>query len=75
MSEDMLHVVKWHNGNKEWSPFSDGEMARLPDLIEFAGRHRLRIGTIADLIEYRRALDTDAIATAQASRVPAGMAR
>ena len=31
----------------------DGSMARLPDLIEFAGAHRLRIGTIADLIEYR----------------------
>ena len=31
----------------------DGTMARLPDLIEFAGRHRLKIGTIADLIHYR----------------------
>ncbi len=31
----------------------DGEMARLPDLIEFASRHALRIGTIADLIHYR----------------------
>ncbi|HKA40080.1 MAG TPA: bifunctional 3,4-dihydroxy-2-butanone-4-phosphate synthase/GTP cyclohydrolase II [Burkholderiales bacterium] len=30
-----------------------GEMARLPDLIEFSGRHKLRIGTIADLIEHR----------------------
>ena len=25
---DMLHVVKWHNGEKEWSPFSTGEMDR-----------------------------------------------
>jgi len=33
----------------------DGSMARLPDLIEFAGRHALKIGTIADLIEYRSA--------------------
>ncbi|MDX1375159.1 MAG: bifunctional 3,4-dihydroxy-2-butanone-4-phosphate synthase/GTP cyclohydrolase II [Burkholderiales bacterium] len=33
----------------------DGSMARLPDLIQFAGRHGLRIGTIADLIEYRSA--------------------
>ena len=33
----------------------DGTMARLPDLIEFAGTHRLKIGTIADLIEYRSA--------------------
>ncbi|HUO44375.1 MAG TPA: bifunctional 3,4-dihydroxy-2-butanone-4-phosphate synthase/GTP cyclohydrolase II [Burkholderiales bacterium] len=31
----------------------DGEMARLPDLIEFAQRHRLKIGTIADLIHHR----------------------
>ena len=31
----------------------DGEMARLPDLIEFAQLHGLKIGTIADLIEYR----------------------
>jgi 3,4-dihydroxy 2-butanone 4-phosphate synthase/GTP cyclohydrolase II len=31
----------------------DGTMARLPDLLEFAGRHQLKIGTIADLIEYR----------------------
>ena len=28
-------------------------MARLPDLVEFAREHRLKIGTIADLIEYR----------------------
>jgi len=31
----------------------DGEMARLPDLMEFAMLHHLKIGTIADLIEYR----------------------
>jgi len=31
----------------------DGTMARLPDLLEFAGQHKLKIGTIADLIEYR----------------------
>jgi 3,4-dihydroxy 2-butanone 4-phosphate synthase/GTP cyclohydrolase II len=31
----------------------DGTMARLPDLIEFAAQHKLKIGTIADLIEYR----------------------
>jgi 3,4-dihydroxy 2-butanone 4-phosphate synthase/GTP cyclohydrolase II len=33
---------------------SDGEMARVPDLLEFAARHGLRIMTIADLITYRR---------------------
>jgi len=31
----------------------NGEMARLPDLIEFAREHQLRIGTITDLIHYR----------------------
>jgi len=31
----------------------DGSMARLPDLLEFATTHKLKIGTIADLIEYR----------------------
>ena len=31
----------------------DGTMARLPDLVEFAARHDLKIGTIADLIAYR----------------------
>lgn len=31
----------------------DGTMARLPDLIEFAKEHNLKIGTIADLIQYR----------------------
>ena len=32
-------------------------MARLPDLIEFAQEHGLKIGTIADLIAYRRRHD------------------
>lgn len=36
----------------------DGTMARLPDLIEFAKKHNLKIGTIADLIEYRRRTET-----------------
>lgn len=31
----------------------DGEMARLPDLVGFAREHGLKIGAIADLIEYR----------------------
>jgi 3,4-dihydroxy 2-butanone 4-phosphate synthase/GTP cyclohydrolase II len=31
----------------------DGSMARLPDLEIFAAEHGLKIGTIADLIEYR----------------------
>ena len=32
----------------------DGAMARTPDLMAFAGRHKLKICTIASLIEYRR---------------------
>ena len=32
----------------------DGSMARLPELLKFARKHKLKIGTIADLIEYRR---------------------
>lgn len=32
----------------------DGTMARLPDLVKFAQTHGLKIGTIADLIAYRR---------------------
>ena len=35
----------------------DGTMARLPDLVGFAQRHGLRIGTITDLIAYRRRHD------------------
>lgn len=35
----------------------DGTMARLPDLIEFAGLHGLKIGAISDLIAYRHKYD------------------
>jgi 3,4-dihydroxy 2-butanone 4-phosphate synthase/GTP cyclohydrolase II len=35
----------------------DGTMSRLPDLIGFAQRHGLKIGTISDLIAYRRRHD------------------
>ncbi len=27
-TSDMQHVMRWHNGEKDWSPFSDQEMAR-----------------------------------------------
>ena len=36
----------------------DGSMARLPDLLEFARTHGLKIGTIADLIHYRSEHET-----------------
>ncbi|HTQ72239.1 MAG TPA: 3,4-dihydroxy-2-butanone-4-phosphate synthase [Acidocella sp.] len=32
----------------------DGTMARLPELVTFAQRHNIKLGTIADLIAYRR---------------------
>jgi 3,4-dihydroxy 2-butanone 4-phosphate synthase/GTP cyclohydrolase II len=32
----------------------DGEMARLPDLIEFSRKHGLKLATIEELIKYRR---------------------
>ena len=44
----------------------DGEMARLPDLIEFAAQHKLKIGTIADLIRYRS--QTESFVTRVAER-------
>ena len=36
----------------------DGTMARLPDLVEFAAHHKLKIGTIADLIHHRSATES-----------------
>ncbi|MCC6007689.1 MAG: 3,4-dihydroxy-2-butanone-4-phosphate synthase [Rhodobacteraceae bacterium] len=35
----------------------DGTMARLPDLVAFAQKHGMKIGTISDLIAYRRRHD------------------
>ncbi|MDE0326149.1 MAG: bifunctional 3,4-dihydroxy-2-butanone-4-phosphate synthase/GTP cyclohydrolase II [Candidatus Poribacteria bacterium] len=36
----------------------DGSMARVPELMEFAAQHQLKIITIADLIAYRRETET-----------------
>jgi len=44
----------------------NGEMARLPDLIEFAAQHKLKIGTIADLIRHRS--QTESLVTRVAER-------
>jgi 3,4-dihydroxy 2-butanone 4-phosphate synthase/GTP cyclohydrolase II len=44
----------------------DGEMARLPDLVEFAAQHNLKIGTITDLIQYRSR--TESLVTRVAER-------
>ncbi|KFI24810.1 3,4-dihydroxy-2-butanone 4-phosphate synthase [Paenirhodobacter enshiensis] len=43
----------------------DGTMARLPDLIAFAQKFGLKIGTITDLIAYRRRYDNLVRETAQ----------
>lgn len=45
----------------------DGEMARLPDLVDFAREHELKIGTISDLIAYR--LKHDNLLTLRDERV------
>lgn len=56
-----------------WQPASviveilkdDGTMARRPDLEIFAEQHGIKIGTIADLIEYRNANETTIVKEAQ----------
>ncbi|MDO5703960.1 MAG: 3,4-dihydroxy-2-butanone-4-phosphate synthase [Paracoccus sp. (in: a-proteobacteria)] len=45
----------------------DGTMARLPDLVGFAQKHGLKIGTISDLISYRRRNDNLVSQRSQAS--------
>ncbi len=45
----------------------DGHMARVPELMEFAGRHGLKIITIADLIKYRMKKDKLVWRAAEAS--------
>jgi 3,4-dihydroxy 2-butanone 4-phosphate synthase/GTP cyclohydrolase II len=44
----------------------NGEMARLPDLLDFAAKHDLKVGTIADLINYRS--QTERLVTRVAER-------
>ena len=49
----------------------DGSMARLDDLVPFARRHGLKIGTIADLIAYRNKVDgTDSFVLQKGQIVP-----
>lgn len=45
----------------------DGSMARLPDLMQFAAEHGLKIGTIADLIHYRA--ETESLVERAAERM------
>ena len=48
---------------------SDGTMARQPDLLRFAKKHRLKVVTIADLIQYRLNYDS-LVYRAATARVP-----
>lgn len=43
----------------------DGSMARLPDLVQFAQLHGLKLGTIADLIAYRLRKDSIVVKTVE----------
>jgi 3,4-dihydroxy 2-butanone 4-phosphate synthase/GTP cyclohydrolase II len=43
----------------------DGTMARLPDLVDYAAKHGLKIGTIADLIAYRARNDNLVVETSR----------
>lgn len=43
----------------------DGTMSRLPELVEFAQQHDLKIGTISDLITYRSRNDNEVVQTKQ----------
>jgi len=47
----------------------DGTMARRPDLEKFAAEHNIKIGTIADLIEYRM-LNEKTVERMASSRMP-----
>ena len=47
----------------------DGDMARLPDLIEFAKEHDLKIASVAELIEYRKQHE-DMIGLGACSKLP-----
>ena len=43
----------------------DGSMARLPDLVQFAQLHGLKLGSIADLIAYRLRKDSIVVKTVE----------
>ena len=33
-ADELIHVTRWHNGEKTYSPFSDGEMTRRRDAMQ-----------------------------------------
>lgn len=48
----------------------DGEMARMPDLIEFAKKHDMKIATIRDLIRYRMQPDQLSVKRVAEAKMP-----
>ena len=48
----------------------DGEMARLPELIEFAKAHNLKIATIRDIIRYRLERGETSVRRAAEAKLP-----
>lgn len=48
----------------------DGEMARMPDLIEFAKKHNMKIATIRDLIRYRMQPDQLSVKRVAEAKMP-----
>lgn len=48
----------------------DGEMARMPDLEEFAKKHDIKIITTKDLIEYRMRYDSSIITRVAEAKMP-----
>lgn len=48
----------------------DGEMARMPDLIEFAEKHDMKIATIRDLIRYRMRPDELSVTRVAEAEMP-----
>ena len=47
----------------------DGDMARLPDLLQFAKEHNLKIASVAELIEYRKQ-NEDMVELGACSKLP-----
>ena len=48
----------------------DGQMARMPDLMEFAAKHGLKIASIADLIRYRMRFGSHTVEKVSEAKMP-----
>lgn len=52
---DLAHLAGWNPAAVICEVMNDdGTMARLPQLLEFAMKHQIKIGTIQSLIDYRK---------------------